>query len=486
MAEAAPNPSAVPAHDRTRSFHLRVFGCQMNFYDGELIRAAFVRRGYREAADPDGADVVLFHTCSVREHAEERVHGLLGELRRRKRSDPGVIVGVVGCMADREGLELFEREPHVDIVCGSRHFPHLPSFVDRVRGGEERVLEVGAARAAVDQPLRDLAGRPHSWSAHVAVMRGCDLNCTYCIVPSVRGRVASRPPQEIVDEVRRLVDHGVTEVNLLGQTIDAYGRDLPRDGRPSLGRLLDQLAELEALLRVRLITLHPSYVDSELARAMARSPQFLRLLPIPLQSGSDSVLKRMKRGYDTGLYRKRIDLLKQEMPDLELVSDWIVGFPGESDAEFADSERLMQEIGFLHSFVFQYSPRPGTSAYALDDDVPAATKKERNQRLLELQRRIARQRSARFVGTDSRMLLEQPDRDQPDAWSGRSHNGHPCSVAGAAGYQAGQLLPVHLQAPGRRGLQALALGPPRPLALAPGPPPPQVVAADPSTAAFLV
>ena len=248
-----------------RSFHLRVFGCQMNFYDGELMRASLLGRGYQESADPDQADVVLFHTCSVREGAEERVHGLLGELRRAKRERPDLVIGVIGCMADREGKELFDREPHVDIVCGSRHFPQLDSFIDRVLGGEERVCELGEAHSAVDAPVRDLSGRPAHWSAHVAVMRGCDLNCTYCIVPSVRGRVESRPLVEIVDEVKRLVDQGVTEVHLLGQTVDSYGRDLPSDERPSLARLLDELAPIDELLRLRMITLHPSYVDAELA-----------------------------------------------------------------------------------------------------------------------------------------------------------------------------------------------------------------------------
>jgi tRNA-2-methylthio-N6-dimethylallyladenosine synthase len=433
------------ARTDTRSFHLRVFGCQMNFYDGELIKASLFRRGYTEADQPETADVVLFHTCSVREGAEERVHGLLGELRRLKRERPNLVVGVIGCMADREGRAMFEREPHVDIVCGSRHFPQLDSFIDRVLGGEERVCEIGLASEAVDQPVRDLSGRPQNWSAHVAVMRGCDLNCTYCIVPSVRGRVESRPISEIVHEVRQLVDLGVTEVHLLGQTVDSYGRDLDRDDRPTLARLLDELAPVDGLLRLRLITLHPSYVDLELASAMARSPQFMRFLPVPLQAGSDAVLKRMKRGYSTALYRKRMELLLDAMPDLELISDWIVGFPGETDQDFEESTRLMQEIGFLQSYVFQYSPRPGTFAYDLVDDVPAEVKKARNVTLLDLQRQIARRRSPKMVGSESCMMLEQPSKHHPGSWSGRTHNGHPVVISDRPGYQAGALVKVSLE-----------------------------------------
>lgn len=455
--------SLTVPHTRSdaRSFHLRVFGCQMNFYDGELIRASLLGRGYTEAEDHHAADVVLFHTCSVREGAEERVHGLLGELRRAKRERPELVIGVIGCMADREGQELFEREPHVDIVCGSRHFPQLDSFIDRVLGGEERVCELGDAHSAVDAPVRDLSGRPAHWSAHVAVMRGCDLNCTYCIVPSVRGRVESRPLTEIVDEVKRLVDQGVTEVHLLGQTVDSYGRDLPREERPSLARLLDELAPMDDLLRLRMITLHPSYVDRELAAAMARSPQFMRFLPIPLQAGSDRVLKAMKRGYTTSLYRKRVDLLREEMPDLELISDWIVGFPGESDADYLESERMMREIGFLQSYVFQYSPRPGTVSYDITDDVPEAVKKERNNRLLALQRELAYASSPHQVGKRSRTMLEQGAKRVAGHWAGRTHTGHPVIVPDAPGYDAGMMLDIELAEHNGRSLVGKALNAPQ-------------------------
>ena len=438
--------TAVGSDRSTRSFRLRVFGCQMNVYDGELMRAAFLKRGWREAAEDEPAALYLFHTCSVREQAEERVHGLLGELRRRKREAPDTVVAVVGCMADREGVALFEREPHVDIVCGSRHFPRLPDLVERVVGGEERVCELGDAVERV----------------HLAVMRGCDLNCTYCVVPGVRGRVESRPAVEIVDEIRRLVDDGVREVHLLGQTVDAYGRELPRDERPSLASLLRALDEVDGLERVRLITLHPSYVDAELAAAMAASPKFMRFLPVPLQSGSDAVLRAMKRGYTMDLYRQRIGLLREAMPDLELVSDWIVGFPGETDADFAASETAMREIGFLQSYVFQYSPRPGTSAYALEDDVPAAVKAERNHRLLALQKEIARERTPAMVGRRSTLLLERQADGPLDAapvWLGRIHNGHYARLAEQPGCAEGVPVPVALEGWNGRELLATATAP---------------------------
>ncbi len=417
----------------------------MNFYDGELIRAAFLRRGWTEAEHPDAAQAVLFHTCAVRENAEERVHGLLGDLKRRKKSEPGVVVGVIGCMADRAGEDLFAREPHVDIVCGSRHFPRLPDFVDRVIGGEERVLALGDAEQRVDEEVRDLHGRDAGHQAHVAVMRGCDLNCTYCVVPRVRGRAESRPLAQILDEVRRLVDDGVTEVHLLGQTVDAYGRDLPAAERPDLARLMDAASAVEGLARIRLITLHPSYVTANLAAALARSPQFLRLLPLPMQSGSDRILRAMKRGYNAEMYRRRVALLRESMPDLELISDWIVGFPGETDEDFAATEAALREHGFLQSFVFQYSPRPGTAAFtALADDVPAAIKAQRNHRLLALQHEVARTRTPRSVGSISRMLLEQPSETQPGRWFGRIQNGHAALLPHRDGLRPGVLREVAL------------------------------------------
>jgi len=424
----------------------------MNFYDGELIRAGFLRRGYAETESPDNADVCLFHTCSVREHAEERVHSLVSELRRVKKANPRMVLAVVGCMADREGQDLFAREPHVDIVCGSRHFPSLPSFVDRVVGGEQRICELGKADGPVDAAKRDLSGRGEGFSAHVAVMRGCDLNCTYCIVPSVRGRVESRPIAEICDEVRALVASGATEIQLLGQTVDAYGRD--RTDGATLASLVDELSAMDDLQRLRLVTLHPSYVDQELVDALARSRPFMRFLPIPMQSGSDRVLKAMKRGYSVDGYRKKVQMLREAMPDLELISDWIVGFPTETEEEFAMTESAMAEFGFLQSYVFQYSPRPGTTSFEMSDDVPREIKKKRNHRLLELQRSISRERTLAQVGNEGWFMLESTPDDAPGMWAGRMLNGHRALLPHRDGFAPGQSYEVDLVSCGLKALVA--------------------------------
>lgn len=450
--------TASAVQSRTRSFKLRVFGCQMNVYDGELMHASLEGRGWSATEDEDQASVFLFHTCSVREQAEERVHGLLGELRRVKKADPSVVIGVVGCMADREGRALFEREPHVDIVCGSRHFPKIPDMIDRVIGGEQRVCQLGEAEDHVDQDFRDLTGRVEDYQAHVAVMRGCDMNCTYCIVPSVRGRVESRSDASIVDEIRRLAERGVTEVHLLGQTIDSYGRDLPKQERPDLAGLLDTLEGIDALKRIRLVTLHPSYVDQRLADAMARSTKFMRFLPVPIQAGSDKVLRAMKRGYSVDLYRKRMDILRNAMPDLELISDWIVGFPGETDEDFAASEAAMREFGFLQSYVFQYSPRPGTVAHEMEDDVPKQLKARRNHRLLEIQREIAYRRTPTQVGTTSKVMLERQSDRNPGFWIGRTHNGHYAILPEEPGCTPGLEVPVSLESYNGRELVARRIG----------------------------
>jgi tRNA-2-methylthio-N6-dimethylallyladenosine synthase len=292
-------------------------------------------------------------------------------------------------------------------------------------------------------------------------MRGCDLNCTYCVVPRVRGRAASRPLREIVDEIRRLVEDGVVEVQILGQTVDAWGRDLPPGERGALADLVRAVDAIEGLERFRLITLHPSYVTPALAEALAGAAKFLRLLPVPMQSGSDRVLRAMKRGYNAAMYRQRVGLLRAAMPDLELVSDWIVGFPGETAEDFRRTEAALEEHGFLQSFVFQYSPRPATAAFErLADDVPAAAKAERNHRLLALQQAVARGRTPRMVGRDSALLLEE--RRGAD-WFGRIHNGHAALLAHREGLRAGLLRPVALEGWNGRELLARDRAPDAPL-----------------------
>ena len=429
------------------SVHVVTFGCQMNKYDSLLVEGRFRAHGYRLTDELGAADVVVFNTCSVREHAEERVFSWLGELRAAKERRPELVVGVMGCMAQRAEHEIFRRAGHVDLVCGTRKLQHLPELVEEVRARrrqglpvrEQRLLEVGLDEpVAVEREDEEYAGGP---CGYLTIMRGCDLNCSFCIVPRVRGRVQSRPVDELLREARWMVAGGARVITLLGQTVNSYGEDLAqagpgtargagRDGRPALADVLRALEEVDGLERVRLITLHPSYVTRALARALSECRKVDRFLPLPAQSGSDEVLKRMRRGYTRELYRARIALLREAVPDLELGSDWIVGFPGESALDFTATQDFLREIGPVQSYVFQYSPRPETRAFELQDDVPLAVKKERNQALLRTSEEVALARHQACLGSVLDVFVEEAGEDR--RLRGRSRHNLPVSFEGPA------------------------------------------------------
>jgi len=436
--------------DSVPSVHVVTFGCQMNKYDSLLVEGRFRAQGYRLTEDLGSADVILFNTCSVREHAEERVFSWLGELRTAKERRPDLIVGVLGCMAQRAEGEIFRRAVHVDIVCGTRKIHRLPELVAEVRarraGGlstrEQRLLEVGQDdEVAVERGDELYAG---GLAGYLTVMRGCDLNCTFCIVPRVRGRVQSRPIEDLLREARWMVAGGARVITLLGQTVNSYGEDLApysqgarrglgRDGRPSLADLLYALQELPGLERIRLITLHPSYVTPALARAIAECDKVDRFLPLPAQSGSDAVLKRMRRGYTRDLYRARVACLREAVPDIELGSDWIVGFPGESEPDFRASVEFLEELGTIQNYVFQYSPRPETRAFELADDVPAEAKKARNRELLQAGERVALARHQSRIGEELQVFVEEVREPAGATLRGRSAHNLPVSFPGDLG-----------------------------------------------------
>lgn len=432
--------------------HVVTFGCQMNKYDSELVEGRFKRDGYVTTPEMSEADVVLFNTCSVRDHAEERTWSWVGELKRVKEQRPDLVVGVMGCMAQRVEKEIFKRAGHVDLVAGTRQFHLLPKLVaelherrgapDRFSRRERQLLATDMAEdVVVDREGESYAGGRH---AYLAVMRGCDLNCTYCIVPTTRGRVRSRTIDDLVREARWYAEQGVQVLTLLGQTINSYGEDLPapgpgepqlrgRKGRPSLADLLYALEEVEGLERVRLITLHPSYVNQSFAEAIRDCSKVEKFLPLPAQAGSDDVLKRMKRGYTLDLYRRRADLLREVVPGIELGSDWIVGFPGETEEDFQGSERFLEEQGFLVNYVFKYDPRPSTKAdERLDDDIADAIKKERNQRLLQAAERTQRQRFQAYRGREVEVFAESLSERDERIVLGRTLHGMPVSFEGPA------------------------------------------------------
>ena len=425
------------------------FGCQMNKYDSLLVEGRFARRGWRTTASMGEADVILFNTCSVRDHAEERVWSWLGELKREKQRRPELVVGVMGCMAQRVEETIFSRAGHVDIVCGTRRIQHLPELVDELferRGQGLLPREARLLATETDSPVAvERAGEAYAGGRHgyLAVMRGCNLGCTFCVVPAVRGPVQSRPIDDLVREARWMVAGGCQVITLLGQTVNSYGEDMPRpgpgeprrrgrQGRPSLADLLYRLQEIEGLVRIRLVTLHAAYVTRALAVSLRECTKCDRFLPLPAQHGSDSMLRAMKRGYTLDLYRRRADLLREELGDIELGSDWIVGFPGESEAQFETCERFLEEQGFVVNYVFQYSQRSGTRAAGLPDDVPEAKKRERNQRLLRVAERVQAARLAAHVGTERPVFVERVSDKHPGVLLGRTRHNLPVRFRGEA------------------------------------------------------
>jgi len=454
--------------------HIVTFGCQMNKYDSLLVEGKFKGQGYATTDEMSEADVILFNTCSVRDHAEERTFSWLGELKHAKESKPDLVIGVMGCMAQRVGEEIFARAGHVDIVAGTRKFQHMTELVDQLRERRadpdtwrNRDLRLTATGVEDDVEFErgamNYTGGQH---AYLAVMRGCDLNCTYCIVPTTRGRVQSKPMEEIVSEAQWMVSQGAKVITLLGQTVNSYGEELPkpegdaprgsgRQGRPSLGDVLRRLQPIEGLERIRMITMHPAYLTKDLAEAVRDCGKVDRFLPIPAQSGSDDVLRAMKRGYTTDLYRKRVAMLREIVPDVELGSDWIVGFPGETDEDFEATLAFAEEVGFFVNYVFKYDPRPTThAAEELPDAIPTVVKKERNQRLLKKAEEIATLRLGRYVGQSVKVFVEDVSEKNADILHGRSIHGVPVSFAGSPDL-IGTTIPVAIQQASAYGMHGV-------------------------------
>lgn len=408
----SPPPRGTPGGPKVL---LEVFGCQMNKLDAELTVGALRRAGYDFTDRDEEAAAILMVTCSIRDQAENRVHSHLGELALRKRGEPDLAVGVLGCMASREGQALLDRWPVLDFVLGTRDFPQVARVLDEVRADRTRVLAVDGDDRVSEQ--RDIVVRPHRSRAFVTVMRGCDKRCTYCVVPATRGPEVSRPMAEIMAEAEALVADGVKEITLLGQTVNAWGRGQGR----SLGELLAAFESLHGLDRVRFITSHPEEMDDELIAAMAACRKAGLFLHLPPQSGSDAVLRRMARGYTADRYREIVGQLRAAIPGVALGADIIVGFCGETDADFEATYQLMEDVRFSQAFLFRYSPRPGTPAFShLADDVPEQVKRERLARLMKLQQRQSLERHLALVGSVHEVLVEGRSLRDPELLFGRN------------------------------------------------------------------
>jgi tRNA-2-methylthio-N6-dimethylallyladenosine synthase len=415
-----------PCHKIVKRLYLETFGCQMNVLDSELVLGQLRAHGYESVTNRDEADVILYNTCSVREHAENKVWSRLGELRDRKKNDPSLVIGVIGCMAERDGKTIFQRHPHIDILCGPGELDKLTTMVHNavVTGDssprERQVALMGATarrsltlEAAEDHLelldlSRSISAQDNVAQAYVRITRGCNKFCTYCVVPYTRGPEVHRPPGNIIDEVKKLTDAGVLEVTLLGQTINHYHFQ-HGDGRSTtFAELLYQIHEaVPHLPRLRFVTSFPRDFTDEALAAMRDCERICQYLHVPAQSGSDRILKAMNRGYTAGEYRDFIDRARAMMPGICIASDFIVGFPTETDEDFAATVELLRYGRFKNSFIFKYSPRPGTVAIdRFKDDVPEDVKKKRNNELLAVQQEVCAENNRQMIGKMVQVLVE--------------------------------------------------------------------------------
>jgi len=418
------------------SYHLTTFGCQMNEHDSERMKGMLESLGYAEAPERDGADVILFNTCSIRESADNRLTGHLGEAKRLKTEDPARVVGVGGCWSQSLKEEVFERFPFVDVAFGPGQYPKLAEFLTSESLTAQGYFEFEGFTGHLP------AKRARDFQGWVQISVGCNCACAYCIVPSTRGREVSRPAAELIEEVERLAADGVRELTLLGQNVNSYGRDLPKGAKTSFAELLALVDRIEGIERVRYTSPHPKDMREDVVRAHDELDSLCEHIHLPLQSGSSRVLKAMKRTYNRERYLDRVALIREHVPDCALTTDIIVGFPGETEEDFAATLEVVDGVGYDSAFTFIFSPRRGTPAADYPDQVPHAVKRERMHQLVELVQRRALDRSQRFVGRTMEVLVEGPSRTDPAKLRGRIRHNKTVNFAGLA--SAGALVPVEI------------------------------------------
>jgi tRNA-2-methylthio-N6-dimethylallyladenosine synthase len=395
--------------------HLITYGCQMNEYDSERVAGLLGKQQFELTDRPDDADVILLNTCSIREKAEDKVFSQLGALKHLKRARPDLVIGVMGCMAQLQQGRIQERAPYVDLVFGSPAIARVGELLARVKAGHGPVLETGEGALV---KITDRPGAAVRLKAFVTVMEGCEKHCTFCVVPTTRGRERSHAPGIIVEEIRGLAAAGCREVTLLGQTVNAYGRDLtpPTD----LAALLAQVNDIDGIERIRFTTSNPYNLTSRLIHAIRDVPKVVEYLHLPLQSGSDRILARMHRGYTQARYLELIAELRDAVPGIALSTDLIVGFPGETDQDFALTVDMVERVEYDNAFVFRYSRRPGTPAATMPDQVSDDVKASRNAVLLEVATRVATERSRRLEGRTMPVLVDGMSRKNPREVTGRT------------------------------------------------------------------
>ena len=431
-----------------KTYHITTFGCQMNARDSEKLSGVLSQMGYTEI-DTEDADIVLINTCTVRENANERVYGHLGQLKNTKKKNPEMIIGICGCMMQEpDEVEIIRKSyPFVNLVFGTHNIWKFPKLLQQVLESGKRVFDT--AEEINDEADKLPVNRVYPFKSGVNIMYGCDNFCTYCIVPYVRGRERSRDPEDILDEIRRLVKSGVVEVMLLGQNVNSYGKRVMCDGKISDGstisfaELLREVCRIDGLERVRFMTSHPKDLSDELIDVMASEPKVCHHLHLPLQSGSSRLLAKMNRHYTKESYLELVDKIRTRIPDISITTDIIVGFPGESDEDFEDTMDVVNKAEYESAFTFIYSKRTGTPAAEYPDQVDPEIIKRRFDRLLGRVQEIAAEKTLKYVGTETTALIEDIDDHEDGFVTGRLGNNMVVHVKGDAGL-IGRIVKVRL------------------------------------------
>jgi tRNA-2-methylthio-N6-dimethylallyladenosine synthase len=423
-----------------RRYHVTTFGCQMNAHDSERIKGMLEDLGLGEAPTREEADVVVFNTCTIREKPDTKFAAYIGDAIAQKRRNPDTVIAVGGCYAEAQRERLFSLYPQVDVAFGPGSIPHLGEWLGA--GGEAPRSAFGTGeerRFSAALPLH----RERRFQAWVQISMGCNSKCAYCIVPAVRGREVSRGPGEIVAEIEQLAREGVREVTLLGQNVNSYGRDLPPDTRLGFAELLFVVDAIDGIERIRFTSPHPKDFRPDVIAAMAECEAVCEHAHLPLQSGSTRLLQRMRRTYSRDRYLQLVAAMRAAIPDLALTTDLIVGFPGEADADFQETIEVVEEVGYDGAFTFVFSPRAGTDAADLDEQVPEEVKRERIERLIEVVQRTAAARNAERVGHVEEVLVEGPSRTDATLLRGRTRRNTTVNFAGKAA--PGELVPVDIR-----------------------------------------
>lgn len=434
------------------SVFIKTYGCQMNVRDSEQVAQQLADRGYTLATREADADVILLNTCSVRDQAEQRAISKMRQLKGLKKKKPDLVLGFMGCMAQSRGAELFDKLPDVDLVVGTQKFHEVAGYIDSLRSSKKEegrrrttpIVDVSEEKNS-QNTIRDHQLKPRQVTAFVSIMQGCNMHCTFCIVPSTRGAERSRPIPEIVQEVQILALQGIKEVTLLGQIVNLYGRhEFPVvDGRSPFVQLLHAVCAVPGIERVRFTSPHPIGFKEDLIQAFAELPQLCEHVHLPLQSGSNRLLKKMHRAYTAEQYLRLVEKLRAAQPKIGLTSDIIVGFPGETEADFEDTRRIVSQVEFDNAFIFRYSPRRDTPAATMPDQLDEETKVARNQNLLSLLDEIAKRKNEKLVGSEVEILVEGESKNSDKRFHGRTRQNHLVLVEANERWR-GQLLPVRI------------------------------------------